>query len=389
MVVGQPRSLTLFLRPRLARTLLRWPLLALLLLCIHPLALGFLLRLRSLVRCGSLRGPQLVALRSLNVRRSDLLPFLFVFPPGFRLSTPGCMFGLRLYIAVHSLYRLFCPVRGDAVRSPMPRCHGVRVYVLHGEGCGLLLSVTTVALYVSFDYLFYACPSLKCPVGLCYMDTGSDECLGFRRNSSSHFPGLCRLVLTCRHDSLFLRYPAIDIVWRGPVFLAFGFLRHLALHGSAWWSPGLGWCSRQSFSRTSVLPFLALTHALTVYAPPPVVSALASIPNGEFVTVLCLRFHHSHCLRFRRPVVSNDEDLGVRRVPSPPSLTGTSVSAIRPCNLWLGRCIPVSGSTGQWYPWVMYGAVCGCSSRPAVTLRVDGSRCMWPIRSSQGVPATG
>ena len=139
--------------------------------------------------------------------------------------------------------------------------------------------------------MFYACPSLKCPVGLCYMDTGNDECLGFLRNSSSHFAGLCRLVLTCSHDSLFLRYPAIDIVWRGPVFLALGFLRHLALRGSAWWSPGLGWCSRQS-SRTSVLPFLTLTYALTVYNTPPVVSALASNLYGEFVTVLCLCSHH-------------------------------------------------------------------------------------------------
>ena len=124
------------------------------------------------------------------------------------------------------------------------------------------------------------------------MDTRSGECLGFLRNSSSHFPGHCRLVLTCSHDSLFLRYPAIDIVWRGPVFLALGFLRHLALRGSAWWSPGLGWCSRQSFSRTSVLPFLTLTHALTVYNTPPVVSPLASNPYGECVTVLCLRSHH-------------------------------------------------------------------------------------------------
>ena len=240
MVVGQPRALTLFLRPRLACTLLRWPPLALLLLRIHPLALGFLLRLRSLVRCRSLRRPQPVALRSLNVRRSDLPPFLIVFPPGFRLSSPGCMFGLRLYIAVRRLYRLFCPVRGDAVRSPMPRCHGILVYVLHGEGCGFLLGVPTLALYVSFGSLFNACPSLKCSVGLCYMDTGSDECLGFLRNSSLHFPGLSRLVLTCSHDSLFLRYPAIDIVWRGPVFLALGFVRYPALRGSAWWSPGLG-----------------------------------------------------------------------------------------------------------------------------------------------------
>ena len=88
MVVGQPRALTLFLRPRVARTLLRWPQLALLLLRIHPLALGFLSQLRCLVRCRSLRGPQPVALRSLNVWRSDLPPFLIVFSPGFRLSTP-------------------------------------------------------------------------------------------------------------------------------------------------------------------------------------------------------------------------------------------------------------------------------------------------------------
>ena len=148
MVVGPPRALTLFLRPRLARTLLRWPQLALLLLRVLPLALGFLLRLRSLVRCKSLRGPQPVALRCLNVRRFDLPTFLIVFSPGFRLSTPGCMFGLRLYIAVRRLYRLFCPVRGDTVWSPMPCCLGVRVYVLHGEGCGVLLGVTALALYV-------------------------------------------------------------------------------------------------------------------------------------------------------------------------------------------------------------------------------------------------
>ena len=147
MVVGQPR----------ARTLLRWPPLALLLLRIRPLALGFLLRLRSLVRCGSLHGPQPVALRSSNVRRSYLPPFLIVFPPGFRLSIPGCMFGLRLYIAVHRLSRLFCPVREDTVLSPMPRCHGVRVYVLHGDGCGLLLGVTTFAL--CFFWLIVLCVS--------------------------------------------------------------------------------------------------------------------------------------------------------------------------------------------------------------------------------------
>ena len=251
-------------------------------------------------------------------------------------------------------------------------------------------SVFLHSLFVSFGSLFYACPSLKCPVGLCYMDIGSAECLGFLRISSSHFPGLCRLVLTCSHDSLFLRYPAIDIVWRGPVFLALGFLGHLSLRGSAWWSPGPGWCSHQSFSRTSVLPFLTLTHALTVYNTPPVVSALASNPNGEFVTVLCLRSHH--CLTVSGsigqwcPMMRHWEcgrfllRLPVRVPPCLPFGLAT---------LWLSRCIPVSGSTGQWYPWMLSAAVCGCSSHPAVTLWVDGSRCMWPIRSSQGVPTTG
>ena len=38
-----------------------------------------------------------------------------------------------------------------------------------------------------------------------------------------------------------------------------------------------------------------------------------------------------HCLRFHWPVVSNDEELGVRQVPSLPSHMGTSVSALRPC----------------------------------------------------------
>ena len=120
------------------------------------------------------------------------------------------------------------------------------------------------SLYVSFVSLFYACPNLKSPVGLCYMDTWNAEGLGFLPNFSSHFLGLCRLVLTCRHDSLSLRYPAIDIVWRGPVSLALGFLRPFALRRSAWLSTSPGWCSFQSFSRTSVLHFLTLTHPLTV-----------------------------------------------------------------------------------------------------------------------------
>ena len=114
-----------------------------------------------------------------------------------------------------------------------------------------------------------------------------------------------------------------------PCLLALGFQRHLALRGSAWWSPSPGWCSILS-SRTSVLPFLALTLAVTVYDTPPVVSALASTPNGEFVTVLCLCSRH--CIRFHRPVVSIDVELCGRRVLSPPSHRGTSMSDLRPCN---------------------------------------------------------
>ena len=74
------------LGPPLALPMVVGPPLALLRLRIHPLALGFLLQLRSLVLCGSLRGPRPVAprpLRSLKVQRSALLTFLIVFPPGF------------------------------------------------------------------------------------------------------------------------------------------------------------------------------------------------------------------------------------------------------------------------------------------------------------------
>ena len=139
------------------------------------------------------------------------------------------------------------------------------------------------SLSVSFLSLLYGCPSLKCPVGLCYMDTCSAEGLVLLRHSSSHFPGLCRLVLTCSHDSLFLWYPAIGMVWRGPVSLALGFLSPLAVSGSAWWSPSPGWCSVQSFSRMSVLSILWQLQ----YSSCGIGSGIN--PNGEFVSVLCLR----------------------------------------------------------------------------------------------------
>ena len=136
-------------------------------------------------------------------------------------------------------------------------------------------------------------------------------------------------------------------MWRVPVFLALGFLRQLALRGSAWWSPSFGWCSVRSFSRTSVLPFLALTHALTVYNSPPVLSALASTPNGEFVTVLCLGSHH--CLTVSGstsqwcPLMrycTGDRFLLHLPIRVPPCLPFGLAS------LWLGRCIPVSGPSG-------------------------------------------
>ena len=93
-----------------------------------------------------------------------------------------------------------------------------------------------------------------------------------------------------------------------------------------------------------------------------------------------------HCHQFHRPVMSNDEDLGVRQVPSPPSRTGTSVSALRPCNplarslhsclrfhwtvvpmddvrcglrLFLSSC---RNPSGRWRPWhVAYLIFPGCA----------------------------
>ena len=66
-------------------------------------------------------------------------------------------------------------------------------------------------LFVSFIYLYYACPSLNCPVGLCFWthDMTSDW---LSSGIPPRLPGHCRLVLTCSHNSLFLWYPAIDIV---------------------------------------------------------------------------------------------------------------------------------------------------------------------------------
>ena len=154
-------------------------------------------------------------------------------------------------------------------------------------------------------------------------------------------PGRCRLVLTCSHDSdrhsvawpclPRFRIPETPCSPRLRLVVSWSWLVQspvlLPDVGSA--LPDFDTCldSLQYSScaiGSGIKPLWGVCYCL--------VSAFPSLP---------------HCVWFRRPVVSNEEDLGVRKVPSPPSLTGTSVSAIRPCNLWLGRCIPVSGSTGQ------------------------------------------
>ena len=150
------------------------------------------------------------------------------------------------------------------------------------------------SLYVYLLYLYYACPSLICPVGLCFWthDMTSDWLpSGF----PPRLPGHCRLVLAGSHDSLFLWYPAIDIVWLGPVFLTLGSLSHLALCDSSRRSLSPGRCGLQSLSRTPSLTLLTLTHDLT-YNTPPVVSAMASTPNGEFVLCVSLCSLFYFCL---------------------------------------------------------------------------------------------
>ena len=172
------------------------------------------------------------------------------------------------------------------------------------SGLGVSHFVFLLSFFSMFLFFicFYACPSLKCPVGLCYMDTWRDEWLGFLRDSYSHFPGLCRLVLTCSHDSLFLRYPAIDIVWLGPVFLALGSLRHLAFRGSAWCSLSPGWCSLLSLSWSSRLTFLTLTHGLAftilhlwyqLWHQPPMVSLSMCVYLCSLF-YFCLFIAHAH-----------------------------------------------------------------------------------------------
>ena len=251
--------------------------------------------------------------------------------PGFSSIDAG------LYVQASALHRRSPPLsavlpsmggRCAVAVAPLPRC--LRL----GPSWRWLRPPTrcsTLALYVSFCYLFYACPSLKCPVWLCYMDTWSDKCLGFFWNSSSHFPGLCRLVLTCSHDSLFLRYPAIDSVewpclprFRIPetpcslrlrlVVSKSWLVRYPVLPDVGSALSGLDTC-RDSLQYSScgigsgINPLWGVCCCL--------VSAFLSLP---------------HCIRFHRPVASIDEELCGWQVLSPPSHTGISMSDLRPCN---------------------------------------------------------
>ena len=91
----------------------------------------------------------------------------------------------------------------------------------------VLLHFIVCSLYVYFIYLYYACPSLNCPMVLCFWTCGMASGwipTGFPPRLTGH----CHLVLTGSHDSLFLWYPAINVVWFGPVFLALGSLNHPA-----------------------------------------------------------------------------------------------------------------------------------------------------------------
>ena len=94
------------------------------------------------------------------------------------------------------------------------------------------------------------------------------------------------IALTGGHNSLFLRHPAIDTVWRWPCLPRLGCYDPLLLR-YAWWSLSPGWSLNLSLIRMYVMAFLTLTHDLTVLQHSSWVLALASTPKGEFV-LLCV-----------------------------------------------------------------------------------------------------
>ena len=180
---------------------------------------------------------------------------------------------------------------------------------VRGLGFSVLMFFCYVfILFVYCIYLYYACPSLNCPVGLCFWthDMRSDW---FPCGFPPRLPGHCRLVLTGSHDSLFMWYPVIDTVWLAPVFLALGSLSHLALCDSAWWSLSPGGCGLQSLARTPSLTFLTLTHDLTLtilhlwyqlWHQPPMVSLYSLslfVPSNSACLYLCTSRHPFQCLK--------------------------------------------------------------------------------------------
>ena len=108
------------------------------------------------------------------------------------------------------------------------------------------------------------------------------------------------IALTDGHNSLFLRHPAIDTVWRWPCLPCLGC--YDPLHSwCAWWSFSPGWCLNLSLQRMYVMTFLTLTHDLTVLQHSSWVLTLASNPKGEYVLLCvtvpsyasaCLILHH-------------------------------------------------------------------------------------------------
>ena len=180
---------------------------------------------------------------------------------------------------------LFCYGGGGGSMSPLSpllRCSKACFQLLVVVACpssscaGLGVSRFDV-VFLHFYCLFSLCilficimrvPALNGPVGLCFWtrDMTSDW---LPTGLPPRIPGHCRLVLTGSHNSLFLRYPAIDIVWLGPVFLTLGSLSHLALRDSALWSLSHGRCGLQSLSWTLGLPLLTLTHDLTLQYSTP------------------------------------------------------------------------------------------------------------------------
>ena len=194
----------------------------------------------------------------------------------------------------------------EVLCRPCPRCsvaaRPVFIYWLWWPALPVPVRVLGFPVLVLFSYIFivcslylyYAFPSLNGPVGLCFWtrDMTSDW---LPTGLPPRIPGHCRLVLAGSHDSLFLWYPAIDIVWLGPVFLALGSLSHLALRDSARWTLSHGRCGLQSLSRMPSLPLLTLIHDFTIlhlwcrlWHQPPMVSLYCLCLYIPSFTTACL-----------------------------------------------------------------------------------------------------